>query len=134
MAGMSDYLENAVLNMLFGNTAYTVPVTLYVGLSTTAINDDGTGITEPVGNNYARVAVTNTTVSWNTSTAGTLSNKIRFEFPKATASWGIITYMFIADAATEGNILVLGKLTEDKAVGTNDTIAFDPGDMVFTLD
>ena len=36
MAGFSDYLEDKVLDHVFGGTAYTAPSTLYVALYTVA--------------------------------------------------------------------------------------------------
>ena len=48
MAGsFTDALERATLDHIFGGPDYTRPATLYIGLSTTPINDDGSGITEP---------------------------------------------------------------------------------------
>jgi hypothetical protein len=50
----------ALLNSLFGKAsnfgALGSAPTLHVGLSSTAPNEDGTGITEPAGGGYARVA------------------------------------------------------------------------------
>ena len=46
MAGFSDYLEDKVLDHVFGGSAYTAPGTLYVGLFTAAPSDTGGG-TEP---------------------------------------------------------------------------------------
>ena len=53
MAGFSDYLEDKVLDHVFGGTAYTAPTTLYVALYTVAPTDTGGG-TEVSGGAYAR--------------------------------------------------------------------------------
>ena len=43
MAGFSDYLEDKVLDRVFGGNAYTAPSTLYVALYTVAPTDTGGG-------------------------------------------------------------------------------------------
>jgi hypothetical protein len=56
MAGFSDYLEDKVLDHVFGGNAYTAPTTLYVALYTVAPTDTGGG-TEVSGGAYARQSV-----------------------------------------------------------------------------
>ena len=53
MSGFSDYLEDKVLDHVFGGNAYTAPTTLYVALYTVAPSDTGGG-TEVSGGGYAR--------------------------------------------------------------------------------
>ena len=43
MSGFSDYLEDKVLDHVFGGNAYTAPTTLYVALYTVAPSDTGGG-------------------------------------------------------------------------------------------
>ena len=57
MAGFSDYLEDKVLDHVFGGNAYTAPSTLYVALYTVAPTDTGGG-TEVSGGAYARQTAT----------------------------------------------------------------------------
>jgi hypothetical protein len=52
MAGFSDYLEDKVLDHVFGGNAYTAPSTLYVALYTVAPSDTGGG-TEVSGGEVA---------------------------------------------------------------------------------
>ena len=60
MAGFSDYLEDKVLDHVFGGNAYTAPSTLYVALYTVAPSifrfnsGDLGGGTEVSGGSYAR--------------------------------------------------------------------------------
>ena len=70
MAGFSDYLEDKVLNHVFGGTAYTAPSTLYVGLYTAAPSDTGGG-TEVSGGSYARKSMPDMTVSGTSPTQAT---------------------------------------------------------------
>jgi len=58
MAGKSDYLENTILDLVYGGVAYTPPAILYVALFSVAPTDAGGG-TELSGGGYARVAVPN---------------------------------------------------------------------------
>lgn len=52
----TEALEKALLDLVWGGSAYSAAANLYIGLSTTAINNDGTGITEPDPlDAYARV-------------------------------------------------------------------------------
>ena len=130
----SDYLETKVLDHVFGKIAYTMP-TVYVGLSTADPLDDGSGLAEPVGGAYARVATTGAT--WNAAVAGapsSINNAAAISFPQATASWGTVTHFALFDAATGGNLLGSGALTAAKAVANGDTVKFDIGQLSATLD
>lgn len=121
---VSAYQANKMLDRQFGNVSYTVSTTLYIGLSTTPVNFDGTGGTEPVGNAYARVAVTNDKTSWSTAAIGVLTNLISFTFPESTGSWGTVTYVVVYDASTAGNVLFYEALPVSRAVPTATTVLF----------
>lgn len=130
MGSFSDFWENAVLNHLFDNTAYPAPGTIYVALSTADPTDDGSGIAEPVGNNYARVATTG--VTWTTSTAGTLNNGAMITFPTASGSWGTVSYWALFDALSGGNMLAHGSVTTPKAITLNDVVSFPVGTLIIS--
>jgi len=121
------YASNKILDLNFGSTAYSVPGTLYVGLSTTAIAANGTGSTEPVAMGYARVAVTNNKTNWDTAANGTLSNLTAVEFAISTGNWGTITHVFLADAASAGNIWFSQALASSKNVQTDTVVRFEIG-------
>ena len=134
MAGsLGNYLENALLNHVFGKASYTPP-TIYVAVSTTDPLEDGSGITEPSGNGYLRVATA--AGDWTTSTAGTLHNGNALVFPKATGSWGTLYYFALYDAtkAVGGNMLAHGSLDEGKTIGNNDTLQFPASALVVNMD
>ena len=135
MAGFTDTLENEVLDHVFSRATYTAPATLYVGLSTTTPTDAGTNFTEPVGNGYARVAVTNDATNFPAAVGGAKSNGTVITFPQATPSgWGTITHAGLFDAASNGNLLAFGALTASLAVNANNTPRIPVGDLDFTLD
>ena len=130
MAGFSDFLENAVLDHVFGGTAYTAPSTLYVGLYTAAPSDSGGG-TEVSGGSYARKSMPAMTVSGTSPTQAT--NGAAVEFVTATGSWDTVTHCGVFDAATSGNLLGWAALTASKAVASGDVFRFDAGDLDITL-
>lgn len=139
MAGsFTNYLELKLLDHLFGSTAYSVPTSLWLGLSTADPGEDGSGVAEPSGNAYARVEIENDTDAWEAAALdeglGTKENKVDFTFAKATGAWGTITHFFLADQASGGNILASGSLTVAQEVITDNILKFPAGDLVITLD
>lgn len=133
MAGFTDFLENELLDHVFGNAAYSAPATLYVGLSTSTITDAGGNITEPGSGSYARVSVTNNATNFPAASGGAKANGTAITFPQATASWGTVTDFFIADASSGGNILAYGALTASKTIDSGDTASFAIGELDITL-
>lgn len=101
--GASDARERAVLDALFGSGS---PATWYVGLSTTAPNDDGTGFTEPSGGSYARVAKTNNSTNFPAAaTVGGVSSKSNgtaITFPNPTGNWGNLIWYGFFTASSGG--------------------------------
>lgn len=140
MAGSkSNYLENKVLNLLLGGTAYSIPSTLYVGLWCSAdgtLDDasDGSsaGEIDTSGTAYERVAIANDNTTWGAvTTTGSRSNAIAITFPTATATWGSanVDQFAILDATTGGNILFWSDLAVPKTVTSGDSIQFNIGDL-----
>ncbi len=129
-----DYLELKILDHVVGKTAFAIP-TAYLGLSTANPGDNGAGLAEPVGNNYARV--TTSAANWNAAAAGSISNAQDLTFPEATGAWGTLSHFALFDAVTAGNMLIHGALGTAKVIGSGDTAKFaggTPGDIVFTQD
>lgn len=105
MAGLSNYLAQALLNHIVGKTAYTMP-TPYIGLFTAVGTDAGTGFTEVSGGGYARQAASGAV--WNASSGSdpsTITNASVITFPTSTAAWGTILAFGLFDAASAGNLL-----------------------------
>ena len=134
-SGFSDYFENKVVGYLFGNVAYSLPATYYVGLWTASLSDSSTGSTagEPSGGSYARVAVTNNSSNFDAASGGATANTNLITFPMATASWGTVTYVGICDASTGGNLIAYADLGTSISVAAYDTVIFKPGDLDITL-
>lgn len=131
MGSFSDYLENELLDHVFGKGSYTPP-TIYVALSTANPLDDGSGLAEPSGNGYVRAQTSGT--DWNAASSGFIDNAGAIEFNEATGNWGSITHFALMDAASGGNLLVHGALSMSKSIGTGDTAEFAAGDLDVSLD
>ena len=129
MAGFSDYLEDKVLDHVFGGNAYTAPATLYVALYTVAPTDTGGG-TEVTGGSYARQSGAFTVSGTNPTTA---SNSAAIEYPTATDNYGTVVAVGILDASSGGNLLAYANLDTSKSVTTGDVFRFDTGDLDITL-
>ena len=129
MAGFSDYLEDKVLDHVFGGTAYTAPTTLYVALYTVAPTDTGGG-TEVSGGAYARQTAAFTVSGTSPTTA---SNSAAIEYPTATANYGTVVAVGVFDASSGGNLLAYANLDTSKVVSTGDVFRFNTGDLDITL-
>lgn len=128
---LTSYGDQKALASIFGSGT---PATLYFGLSTSTIAIDGTGITEPSGGAYQRVAVTNNGTNFTVSTIATGSgggaqaqNATPITWPQSTASWGTVTYWFACDGGATGatgNVYAYGALSASQTVSTNNTLSF----------
>ena len=126
----TDYLENALINHILRNTAYTTPgLNVWVGLFTADPTDTGSLASEVSGNNYGRVQAT-----FSAPSNGVTSNSGALTFPTASGSWSTVSWFGIMDAQTSGNMLFRGQLDVAKAVAINDTVKFNAGDLQVTLD
>lgn len=131
MGSFGNYLEDEILDHIFGKGSYTPP-TIYVALSTADPTDDGSGLAEPSGNGYARKSTAG--ADWNAASGGALDNANDITFAQATGSWGTITHFALMDALTAGNMLAHGALSASKAIGNGDTAKFAAGELDVTLD
>lgn len=106
MTSASDYLENELLDHIFGKGAYTPPTNVYVALCTSAPADDDTGstITEADYTGYARVSTGGS--DWNTASGGSIDNANAVTFGEKTGGDDdTVTHFALLDAATDGNLL-----------------------------
>jgi hypothetical protein len=123
---MSDYLENEILDHILGTGAYTMPSSVYVGLSTSSFNDDKSG-TELSGSGYTRKVAT-----FAVAASGTTSNNAAVEFPAATGSWGDVSHFGLFDASSSGNLLIHGAFSVSKTVSSGDILKIAVGDLDIT--
>ena len=133
MAALSNYLENALVNHVLRNTAFTTPgTTIYVGLIKfyeSSKLEAGTLTQEASGSAYARVQVT----AWDAPSNGATQNTSDVSFPTASANWGMISGVIVSDHATAGNVLLHGSLTSARDVQNGDVFKFNAGDLDITF-
>ena len=126
----SDDAEAKVLDHVFGLATYTTP-TLYLGVSTSDPTETGGGLSEPVGNGYARIATDPD--DWERS-MNVVDNANELTFAEATGSWGTITHFALYDAASAGNLVIYGALTTARSISAATTLRFPATNLTFTLD
>ncbi len=124
---MSNYLEDALINATLRATTYTSVATVYVSLWTSDPTDAGSG-TEVSGGSYARTAVT-----FGAPSNGVTTNDADVTFPTATASWGVVGWIGINDAATSGNLLYHSPLDTSKTIDSGDIFKISTGNLSVTL-
>ena len=124
---MSNYLENALINVTLRATSYTAPTTVYVALYTSDPTDADTG-TEVSGGSYARTSVTFAAPSNGVST-----NSADVTFPTCTVAWGTVTHIGIRDALTAGNLLYHTPLDVSKTISAGDIFKITTGNLSVTL-
>lgn len=131
MASLTDFAEEKIQKHVHGIAAYAAPATLYLGLSTADPGETGSGLAEPLGNAYARVAITSTLV-WN-ATLKRIENNATITLPTATGSWGTATHFGWFDALTAGNLIAKGALPTAKAYAAGDVCSFAAADVTLSM-
>lgn len=111
---------NEILKILCGKSYQYPYQSVYVGLSTTAPDRNGSGFTEPsAANGYTRVLLGSSssgataTQKMDTPNLGAITNKEIIYFPEATGSWGTCTHFLIFNKETDGVLIAYGALTNE---------------------
>ena len=125
---MSNYLENALINVTLRATSYTAPTTVYVALYTADPTDADITANEVTGGSYARTAVTFAAPSNGVST-----NSATVTFPTCTSAWGTVTHIGLRDASTAGNLLYHTPLDTSKTIDAGDIFSITTGNLSVTL-
>lgn len=125
----SDYLENKVLDHVLGNTTYTQPADLYLGLFTADTGlESNSPSAEVSGGSYARKSV-----SFGAASSGSAATDATVTFDAASGNWGTITHVAVMDALTSGNVLFWGAVTTSKTIETGDTFQVSSGNLTISL-
>ena len=137
MAGLTNYLEDKIVNHVFGSTTYTKPTNWYVGLLTATPSDSAAG-TEVSGGSYARMVCAFTITGTGKAQA---ANTSAITFPTATADWGIVGWVGIYDALSGGNLAAFQNLqksdfstTTTKTINDGDIFKFNASTIKIQLD
>lgn len=136
---------SAFLGALVGKSGVGYPDSVYMALSTTDPSVDGSLISEPSGNGYARKRITtgygannsshafgNATYDDSTDTV-TISNLYEIQFPKATGSWGTITHFALYSASSGGTMIAYGSLTNSISPVTDSVAIIEVGNAVLSI-
>lgn len=139
MAGsLTNAAEVDLLKLLTGQATTiftTTPITPYLALFTVTPAETGGG-TEATGGGYARVTSAG---AWGVPVApGTVSNTAQVNFAAFTGSvsaGAAFVAFALFDAATAGNMVAYGDLTDLTKTGSNgDQMVFPIGSLTITAD
>lgn len=128
----STYEANRVANARYGGGTYTKADPVYIGLSTANPGVSGSGLAEPSGNNYSRVAVTNDATNFPNASGGAKSNAAVITFPTPSGDWGVCTHVAVFDASSGGNMLDFNALASPKTIESGDPVSIPIGDLDIT--
>lgn len=116
---------NMILNDLYRTD------TVYLALFTTNPTAAGTG-QEVTGGGYERQPITFSSPATETGKQ-TIKNSMKIEFPVAYGDWGTITHIGIYTAATGGDFISFGALTNSRTIMDGDRFVIDLNNGVITL-
>ena len=142
VGNLSTYLQEALLNHVLRNTAYSSPTTVYCGIVSDVATDEnmeaGTLTDEITGYTGNRKAITFSAPS-EVDTKATSKNSAVLEFELMPAPAGReAKYAIVCDAATAGHILywcplVSGGVPTTKVWNTGDTFRVPADGLVCAL-
>lgn len=145
MAGMSNYLENKLVDFVLRGQSFTPPATLYIALCTATPSDSDTGstITEVSGGNYSRQSLTSNAANWyatngnndnaSSGTNGTTGNATTIAWSSVTWT-GTITAVAVCDASSGGNMLFYTALSSPKTIASGDSVSFATNALTIQID
>ena len=124
MSGLSNYLENKLLDHALRNTSYTPATTVYLTLFVGSPTDAGSG--------GAEVSVTRQAVTFGAASSGAVSNSSSVSFTSMPAV--TVTHVAVYDHLSSGNLLIHGALSSTVTAASGDTFTIQANDLDITLD
>ena len=124
--GLSEYLQNVILDDLYRRIPMQTFPTVYAAGYTTATTTTTPG-DEPFGNGYAKVAIANNNTHFGVTVGNVKTNLLDFEFPQATGDWGELTHFGFHTAATGGIYLGGGALESPTDIENLDVFKLGAG-------
>lgn len=128
MSQATDYLENALIDHVFGGSTYSAPSNIYLGLFTAIPGDDASGAEVSAGN-YARQEITFGSASNGASTS---TNEITYTV--SGANYGTVTHFGLFDASTSGNLLAYGNVSQPQNLTVGSEMTIPVGAVTIRLD
>jgi hypothetical protein len=129
MGSLTNFAEDALLNHLTRNSAYSPVATVYLALCTGDPGEAATGASMNEcanSGNYARTAITlGAAASRRVTQSGVVT------FPAANGAWGTVSHWAIVDSGTygAGNVLAYGSLAVSKVVVSGNTPSVASGQV-----
>lgn len=124
MAGLSNYSEDKLMDLLFNASAWTAPSNVYIQLHTGDPTDAGTS---NVATESTRKAIT-----FGASSGGAVSSDADVSWTSVAGSEDF-THFSLWDASSSGNCLFTGTITAN-AVTAGDTFTLASGDVDLSVD
>jgi hypothetical protein len=124
MSAMSDYLENALLDLVCNGTAFTALSTLYVKLHTGAPGEAGTA--------NAATETTRDSITFGAASGGVATSDSAQQWTSYPAA-ETVSHISIWDAATSGNCLFTGALAASRTMAIGDTLDIASGAITITF-
>lgn len=125
----SDYFEDGVLNALKGIT-FTAPADVYLTLCISDPTDTGLAGAEITYTGYARKKITFTAPAAESGGIG-FKNDTEVKFAESKDDSATITHIKIMDSIVGGNMLLYGKLNEDKPIKAGVAPVLRVGECVY---
>lgn len=135
----TDYMNNIYMDWEFRGIVseiQSLPQNLYIGLSTTPVLSDGSGVTEPIDSSYQRVSIKRVVENWGDFADGYITCFINKSFPRSSQEWGNIMEIFISTGATVGggNVLYHRKLSPIVYIGEKTMLTINNGSIVIEIE
>jgi hypothetical protein len=124
--GMSDYLSNRLIDLIWRDEGYAWPINLYAAYTTTTPTNAAAGLEPGVGG-YVRQPIATSLAGWgptqgdlstdaSTGTSGRISNRAAVTFPAPSANQGVATHGELLDAISAGNLMFWRALAAPKTI------------------
>lgn len=112
------FLKHIGENIFKHQDVSDIPNEYYIGLSSTAPQLDGTGVTEPTfDSGYSRVKISNDENTFSDADdTNTVYNYNFIYFPESILPWGTLTHYVIFDSEIDGNLLMYGEFNTPMVV------------------
>ena len=123
----SNFLADSLINATTRAIDYSTPAKVWVALYTTDPTKEDVG-TEVDQASYNRLEVTITE-----PVDGVSTNANEMKWSTATTAWGVVSYVGIRDAETDGNLLYFTNLEEAKDIQVGDQFQIVVDNLTLTL-
>jgi len=125
---VEKYLNAAIASWVKQSNPLTA-TTFYLGVSTSTINNDGTGASEPTAaSGYQRYPIAINSTNWSAASNGVVSNLQTIKMEEILVDSGTATYWFLAESLT-GNAVIFDKFKDPRILQKNSTIYINPSEL-----